>query len=95
MPLCQTGMLRRRFAQPALAPERNYALLLLSDAVPRLLRSSVRERSAEPALGAVAIIAALTISAFAFVVGMCREMRLPGGPSFTPGNTDGGDLAPR
>lgn len=84
------GRLRRRFAQPALAPERSYALLLLSHAVPRLLRTSIRERSPEPALGAVAIIAALTISAFAFVVGICRELHLAG----NPGIEDGGDVAP-
>ena len=89
------GRLRRRFAQPALGPERSYALLLLSDAVPRLLRASVRERSVEPALGAAAIIAALTISAFAFVVGMCRDLRLSGGPSFAPDNEGGGDVASR
>ena len=88
------GRLRRRFAQPALAPERSYALLLLSHAVPRLLRASVRERSPEPALGAVAILAALTISACAFVVGVCRELSLHGGPPVTE-STGGGDVASR
>lgn len=67
------GRLRRRYTRPALGPERSYVRLLIGDAVPRLLGDGIRRRDPNAALGAVAIIASLAITAAAFVVGMARE----------------------
>jgi hypothetical protein len=67
------GRLRRLYRGAALGPERSYVRLLLVDAVPRLLRDSVRRRDRQLAAGALAILASLLITAAAFAAGLARE----------------------
>jgi GT2 family glycosyltransferase len=67
------GRLQRLYARPALGTERSYVRLLLADAVPRLFLDGLRRRDRDAALGAVAIIASLTVTGGAFVAGMVRE----------------------
>jgi glycosyltransferase involved in cell wall biosynthesis len=67
------GRLQRLYSRPALGPERSYARLLLAEAVPRLLLDGVRQRDRDSVLGAVAIVASLTITGAAFAAGMSRK----------------------
>jgi glycosyltransferase involved in cell wall biosynthesis len=66
------GRLERLYARPALGTERSYVRLLLADAVPRLFFDGLRRRDLDSALGALAIIASLTLTAGAFAVGIAR-----------------------
>lgn len=69
------GRLHRLYVNPALGPERSYARLLVTDAVPRLLLDGWRRRDRQSALGALAIVASLLITGLAFLAGLVREGR--------------------
>ena len=64
------GRLRRLYRRAALGPERSYVRLLVIEAVPRLLRESIRRRDRQLAAGALAIAVSLVITAAAFVAGL-------------------------
>jgi glycosyltransferase involved in cell wall biosynthesis len=69
------GRLERLYAGPALGTERSYVRLLIADAVPRLFLDGVRRRDRDSALGAVAIVASLTVTGGAFVAGIALEAK--------------------
>jgi glycosyltransferase involved in cell wall biosynthesis len=75
------GRLQRLYRQPALGAERNYARLLVADAIPRLLLAGVRQRDRDSALGAVAICASLTATAAAYVAASARRTTGSDGPA--------------
>jgi hypothetical protein len=67
------GRLKRQFAGAPLATERGYVRLLVTRAGPRLALAGVRQRDRDSALGAVAIVACLTVTAAAYLLGVARE----------------------
>ncbi len=69
------GRLQRIYRLPAVGPERSYARLLVTATVPRLLLEGVRRGDRESALGAVAILASLLVTAAGFAAGLARERR--------------------
>lgn len=89
------GRLERLYAAPALGTERSYIRLLLADAVPRLLLDGVRRRDRDAALGAVAIIASVTVTGAAFLAGIAREGQHPDPPSEINSTEAGDPIATR
>lgn len=67
------GRLERLYARQALGTEGSYVRRVLAEAVPRLCRDAVRRRDRDSALGAMAIIASLTVTGAAFAAGIARE----------------------
>lgn len=67
------GRLHRLYRQPALAPERSYALQLVGRAVPRLFLTGLLRRDRELLLGAGSILLSLLITACAFAAGLVKE----------------------
>ncbi len=69
------GRLHYLYKRPALGPERDYARLLVTKTVPRLLLDGVREGDRRSALGAAAITVSLLLTGVAFGFGFAREAR--------------------
>lgn len=80
--------LHRLYLNPALGPERSYARLLVTDALPRLLLDGLRRRDRQSATSAVAIVASLLIAGLAFVAGIARDGRRQAPLAGTSGRKD-------
>jgi glycosyltransferase involved in cell wall biosynthesis len=72
------GRLHRLYGPVALGPERSYLRRLVSESAPRLLVAGIRQRDVSSALGAVAVLASLSITGAAFVAGAASAGRREG-----------------
>jgi hypothetical protein len=69
------GRLHQLYMHRALGPERGYARLLMTKAVPRLLLDGVRRRDGDCAMGALAIGLSFLLAGAAFLAGTAQEVR--------------------
>ena len=63
------GRIRRMYRRPALAPERDYARMLVVEAIPRMLLGGIGKRDRDLVAGAGAVLLSLLVTGGAFVFG--------------------------
>ena len=85
------GRIRRMYRRPALAPERDYARMLVLEAIPRMLLGGIGKRDRDLVAGAGAVLLSLLVTGGAFVFGAAlAEFRgRPGSKRHRDGAHDG------